>query len=81
MILFGGAWWPTTRSLHLQTLSEVTLVERRNGSGDIIFGRPLFSLRFPRGNWSDDDADAPRFEFLSRVREVYEIIRQAQAWH
>ena len=78
VMIIEGAARRRIRTLNLRAIDEVALVERRNGSGDVLLGAP--PRRFPFGGWSEDDVQPPRLEFLPRVREVYDIIRQAHAF-
>jgi hypothetical protein len=77
IIFIGGAFRRRTRTLSLRTLPDIGLVERRNGSGDIVLGASTFGARFPLASWSEDNQGLPRLEFVPHVREVYDIIRQA----
>ena len=77
IIVIGGAFRQRTRTLSLRTLPDIGLVERRNGSGDILLGASTFGAKYPLLSWSGDDAEVPRLEFLPHVREVYDIIRHA----
>lgn len=79
IILVDGGLARSTRTLNLRTLSEITLSERRDGSGDVVLGSTPFGTRFVRGNWPGAATQVPTLEFLPRAREVYDLIRQAQA--
>jgi hypothetical protein len=56
-------------SLDLATLPEMTLSEKRDGSGTIVFG-PEWTGR--------GQAASPRFELIAQARSVHETIRAAQ---
>ena len=79
IILVDGGVRRSTRTLNLKTLNEITLSERRDGSGDVVLGTMPFASPFARGNWPGAGAQVPALEFLPRAREVYDIIRHAQA--
>ena len=68
----------TTRTLDVRALSDVTLDERRDGSGTITFGRtyPRAST-FAEGSWPGVPMP-PRFEMIEGAKQVYDIIREAQ---
>lgn len=80
IIILSNAPSRSTRTLNLKGLREVTLTERRDGSGDIVFGMPpLFGWHSTRGGWPGTGARGPTFELVPRAREVYNVVRQAQA--
>lgn len=63
------------KSISLHTLSNITLTERRDGSGSIMFGpTPDHSTRWSRTG----KAPGPAFEFIDNVRKVYDLIKAAQ---
>ncbi len=69
------------KSLALRTLSDVTLTERRDGSGTITFG--------PTSSWSQWITDAswpgsaaqrgPAFDLIEDAKTVYERLLSAQS--
>ena len=75
----SGILSPSVRSLSLATLSNIALIEYRNGSGTITFGPtdPLSSM-FGRSSWPGVPR-GPAFEAIANARDVYNIIREAQA--
>jgi len=79
IIVVDGGFYRSTRTLNLKTLNEITLFERRDGSGDVVLGAMPFGTTPARGNWPGAGAQVPTLEFLPRAREVYDIIRHAQA--
>ena len=79
IILVEGGSRRSTRTLNLKTLNEVTLSERGDGSGDVVLGTMPLGSTFARGNRPGAGAEVPTLEFLPRAREVYDIIRHAQA--
>lgn len=81
VVIVSGLLTRSVKSLSLKTLSELTLREDSEGGGTITFG-PQHPLGFMVhgmppwpgvGQWM-----SPRFEAVAQVREVYEVIRQAQ---
>ena len=79
IIIVGGLFSRQTKSLPVRTLSDVSLTENGDGSGTIRFGpEHPFARRTPAG-WPGASRYAPpAFDLIDGVRDVYEIIRQAQ---
>src|SRR5262249_7741066 len=80
LIIVGGLWSRRTRSVNLRTLSNLSLREKRDGSGTIMFGNTYqFNQWFATDSWRDGGRlAAPVFDMIDRAKDVYEIIRQAQ---
>jgi len=74
IIIVDGGFSRTSRTVNLKTLPELSLTERRDGSGDIALG---VSAGFS-GLWPSRGVQAPALELLPNVREVFNLIRQAQ---
>lgn len=80
IIIVSGVFSQTVKSLNLRTLSDLSMTEKRDGSGSITFGptHPLASFfggtSWPTGAWNT----SPSFELVPDVAEVYRIIRDAQ---
>jgi hypothetical protein len=80
-ILFvGGLLARQIKSLPIKNLADITLTERRDGSGTITFGQVPFRLDFfPTGSWPGGRRQMPpSFDFIEHAREVYDVIRSAQ---
>lgn len=78
IIINTGGFRPTSKSLTLRLLSDVSLEERKDGSGTIIFGPPrrgvaAFTSVRPKGA-----REYPAFEMIPDARRVYALIREAQ---
>jgi Bacterial PH domain len=78
MIILSGVFRRKVRSLNLRSLSEVTLNQRRDGSGTIAFGGSE-SLWFMHGMdfWAPG-AGTNALERIPNARQVYDQIRAAQ---
>jgi hypothetical protein len=80
IIIVSGLFDRKTKSLNLDTLSDLSLTERRNGSGLITFGPvpPWFAWygMTSGGGWLG--MELIHFELPREAREVYEVIRVAQ---
>jgi hypothetical protein len=84
VIIVTGLRSRTVRSIDLETLGEVTLSERRDGSGSIVLGTPtpfdwMYGGMAGWPSWSGFGTRwVPRFELIDNVRSVYDIIRSAK---
>ena len=78
MIINSGIFSPTTKSLNVRTISDVTLQERANGSGTITFGATNPLAAFYSGTSWPGVPQTPSFEMIPDARRVYDIIRDAQ---
>ncbi|MHC4062023.1 MAG: PH domain-containing protein [Planctomycetota bacterium] len=77
VLIITGIWSQTVKSVDALRLPELTLNEKADGSGTIVFGHNS------RWNWSDgmplpgmQDYTAAMFERIDHAREVYEKIRE-----
>jgi hypothetical protein len=61
------------------TLPSLNLTERRDGSGDILFGNPAAMTPFAGTSWPGTGKyTVPGFYLLPDARQIYDRIRQAQ---
>lgn len=79
IIIVSGLFSQATKSIDLKGLTEITFDEKSNGLGTIIFGRNEIedSNGWYRSN-QNRTISAPTFEQIPNVKNVYEIIRNAQ---
>ena len=80
-ILIVSGWLSRrTKSLNLRTLSDISLIERRDGSGTITFGPSSpFGQWFPMGSWPGAGQLAPpAFDMIDDAKTVYDLIRETQ---
>ena len=81
ILIKTGVFGTEIKSLSLQGLADISLRERSDGSGSIIFG----SLSPMNGMWYGTAWPGmgsrlpPAFDLIDDVRRVYDIIREAQA--
>ncbi|MHC5538623.1 PH domain-containing protein [Singulisphaera rosea] len=80
VVIVSGVFSRKIKSLNIETLSDVSLTERTNGSGTITFGPtpPWYMTNFGGGWPSPGQPVVPTLEHFANARDVYEIIRQAQ---
>ncbi len=72
VLILTQAFGKRLRSLPLRTLPEMTLAERSDGSGTITFGASAFGAGAFGTNRRGERP--PAFEFVERIRNVYELI-------
>ena len=81
VIIKSGLFSSTVKSLNLRTLSDITLKERKDGSGTITFGasHPTFAM-FEGMNWwpGTNQYQSPSFDSIPEAKKVYNTIRQLQ---
>jgi len=80
VLIISGIFSRSVKSLQLRTLSDVSVDERRDGSGTITFGPT-----HPMARWSGGMAwpgmgsfQSPAFELVPGVKDLYRKIRDAQ---
>lgn len=81
VVIVSGLFSRKVKSLGFKTLAELSLSERKDGSGTITFGvqHPMASMMNSLPGWPGMDQHAtPRFDSIADVRKVYETIRKAQ---
>jgi uncharacterized membrane protein YfcA len=80
IVIVSGLFSEKVKSLNLQTLSDLSMSQRRDGTGTVTFGATHPFAGFLAGtSWPGAGSyAAPSFELLSDVAEVYKIIRDAQ---
>jgi hypothetical protein len=88
VIIILGLFWRKVKSFDLDTLSQVTLREKRDGSGMIQFGCKTFwdYYRTFGHSWGDRCSwpgkswhQMPHFELASDARQTYELIESLRA--
>lgn len=81
VLIVSGLFSRKVKSLGVKTLAELSLAERKDGSGTITFGaqHPMAGMMNSLPGWPGmDQHSTPKFESIADVRKVYETIRQAQ---
>jgi hypothetical protein len=80
VIIASGWRRAVVRSVNLRTLSDLSVIERGGGSGDVVLGagHPMMSW-FAGSGWPGMTSyQPPVLEGISQAADVYRIIRQAQ---
>ena len=78
VIIHSGGFSPSTTSLNLSRLSDLTLAERPDGSGTIRFGPvPPFAGMYEGTAWPGVPR-VPAFELIPDARRVFSLVREAQ---
>jgi len=78
VLIVSGAGARSTTTLALKTLPGLTLDERYDGVGDVVFAATDASHVATGGLVSRGDTVPAMFELIPQARQVYHIIRQAQ---
>jgi hypothetical protein len=80
VLIVGGLVGREVKSLALEGLNDVSLKERGDGSGDIVFGQssPWGNSPWSNPSWPGARKQAPSFQFIAQARSVYNIIRDAK---
>jgi len=80
IIIVSGVFSRSVKSLALKTVTDLTLVERTDGTGTISFGPSHPMARwFGGASWPGAEGySSPCFESIPRAKSVYETIRQVQ---
>jgi hypothetical protein len=82
VIIASGLFGKKVKSLNLKAVSELSLSQRSDGSGTIAFGaqHPFAAMFGGMSSWPGAEQHlGPRFDLVPQAREVYEMIRKAQA--
>jgi hypothetical protein len=69
-----------TKSLNLDTLSEITFTSKSDGAGSISFGRQQPMVSWMEGStWPGmSQNQSPNFDLIENVKPVFDLIRDAQ---
>jgi hypothetical protein len=79
IIIKSGIFRPEIKSLNIRTLSDISFTEKNDHSGTITLGPSIYSYSMFRGfDWSAGGRQAPRFEFIENVKELYDKIIELQ---
>ncbi len=79
VIIQSGLFRRRLKSLNLRTLSDITLREKRNGSGTIALGpQKMFDNLYRNAPWPGISPSSQAFEGVKEARQVFNTLRQAQ---
>lgn len=80
ILIVSGLFSQQTKSLQLRTLADLSLTQRKDGSGTIAFGPTNYmNGMFPAGAWPGAGRySPPSFDLIDRAKQVYDTIRSAQ---
>ncbi len=78
VLILGGLWKTSIRSLELAGMSEINLTESQNDRGTIVFGPPPTFASGPRGWPMSGRNQSPSFDGIPGARSVLTQIRDAQ---
>jgi len=79
IVIVSGISKRTVKSLSLRTLTDLSMTERSDRSGTIVFG-PSNPMASWAGNftWPGMSQGAPVFDTIDNAKQVYDTIRSAQ---
>jgi len=80
IIIVSGLFQKKTKTLNLQTLSDISLTEREDRTGTITFGpSPPFYSWVAGASWPGlGQMAVPSFEAIENARTVYDLINNAK---
>lgn len=78
-IIVSGLFSKGVKSLNLKSMSDVSLSEKANGYGTIVFGQEnqMMSM-FMGGGFPGMGATTPKFELIRNAKQVYNQLRDQQ---
>ena len=76
-IIISGLFRKNVKSLNLRALSDVSMSEKDNGIGTILFGREnqMASMFMGGGFPGMGGSTAPKFELIENAKQVYNQLR------
>ena len=80
IIILSGLFSKHTTTLNIESLKDITLKEKSNGFGSIIFGQENPMMGFMGGSsWPGAKDTTPKFDNIGDAKAVYGIIRKNQS--
>lgn len=79
-IIVSGVFRKNVKSLNLKTMSDVSLSEKANGHGSIVFGQEnqMMSMFMGGGFPGMGSSTTPKFELIENARQVYKKLIEHQ---
>jgi hypothetical protein len=79
-IIVSGLFSRGVKSLNLKTMSDVSLSEKANGYGSIVFGQEnqMMSMFMGGGFPGMGGSTTPKFELIENAKQVYNQLRAQQ---
>ena len=79
-IIVSGLFSRNVKSIDLRSTPEITLSEKSDKSGDIVFGATQpYGWWMQRSLWYPGTPTTPTFEMIEDVRKIYKTIEQVRA--
>ncbi len=80
VVIVSGLFSRTTNSLPLRTLHDISLQERSDGRGTVMFGRPHpFASSYAGMQWPGmGQHQIPSFELIPEAKRVHDQVLEAQ---
>jgi hypothetical protein len=79
-IIVSGLFSQSVKSLHLKTMSDISLSEKTSGYGSIVFGQEnqMMSLLMGSGFPNMNGSTTPQFELIENAKQVFKQLREQQ---
>lgn len=79
-IIVSGLFSKGVKSLNLKTMTDVSLAEKANGYGTIVFGQEnqMMSMFMGGGFPGMGGSSTPKFELIKNAKHVYKQLREHQ---
>lgn len=79
VMIISGLFRKNVKSLNLKAMSDLSIDEKQNGRGTIIFGQenPMMAM-FMGGGFPGTGSTTPKFELIDGAKQVYNEIRNQQ---
>ena len=79
-IIVSGLFSKGVKSLNVKTMSDVSLTEKENGYGTIVFGQEMqmMSMFVGGGLPGMGGSTTPKFELIENAKRVYNQLREQQ---
>ena len=79
-IIISGVFSKNVKSLNLKSMSDVSMSEKANGCGTIIFGQEnqMMNMFMGGGFPGMGGSNTPKFELIENAKQVYNQLREQQ---
>jgi hypothetical protein len=80
VVIISGLFNQSIKSINLDTLTDLSLTEKKNGTGTITLGPTNpWSMWYGHASWPGlDQYLTPALDSIENARDIYEMIRNAQ---
>jgi hypothetical protein len=78
IIILSGLFSRKVKSLNLRTLTDISMDQKFDGTGNITFGPTTPWSNWYVAQWPGTTRQTPSFEGIPDVKSVYQVIKEAQ---